>query len=68
MEMIKNTTSWGSPGGPVVEHLPANVGDSGLIPGPGRRHGATKPVHRNSWATSPRVRAPQWRVVPAHHN
>ena len=26
------------PGGPVVESLPANAGDMGLIPGPGRFH------------------------------
>ena len=34
------------PGGPVVENTPANAGDTGLIPGPGRYHlpGATKPV------------------------
>ena len=28
----------GSPGGPVVENPPANVGNTGLIPGPGRFH------------------------------
>ena len=26
------------PGGPVVENLPANAGDMGLIPGPERFH------------------------------
>ena len=26
------------PGGPVVESPPANAGDTGLIPGPGRFH------------------------------
>ena len=26
------------PGGPVVKDLPANAGDVGLIPGPGRSH------------------------------
>ena len=26
------------PGGAVVENLPANAGDRGLIPGPGRSH------------------------------
>ena len=26
------------PGGPVVKDLPANTGDVGLIPGPGRFH------------------------------
>ena len=26
------------PGGPVVKNLPANAGDRGLIPGPGKSH------------------------------
>ena len=26
------------PGGAVVKNLPANAGDTGLIPGPGRSH------------------------------
>ena len=26
------------PGSPVVENLPANAGDTGPIPGPGRSH------------------------------
>ena len=29
---------WDFPGGAVVESLPANAGDMGLIPGPGRSH------------------------------
>ena len=30
---------WGDfPGGPVVKNLPANAGDMGLIPSPGRFH------------------------------
>ena len=28
----------GFPGGSVVKNLPANVGDTGSIPGPGRSH------------------------------
>ena len=28
----------GFPGGAVVENLPANAGDTGLSPGPGRSH------------------------------
>ena len=28
---------WGFPGGPVVENLPFNTGDSGLIPGQGTK-------------------------------
>ena len=31
-------TSKGFPGGPVVKNPPANAGDMGLIPGPGRSH------------------------------
>ena len=29
---------WGFPGGAVVESLPANAGDTGSSPGPGRSH------------------------------
>ena len=29
---------WGFPGGAVVQNLPANAGDTGSIPGPGRSH------------------------------
>ena len=29
---------WGIPGGAVVENLPANAGDTGSSPGPGRSH------------------------------
>ena len=37
------------PGGAVVKNLPANAGDTGSSPGPGRSHmlGAAKPVHHN---------------------
>ena len=28
----------GFPGGPVVNNLPANAGDTGFIPGPGKYH------------------------------
>ena len=28
----------GFPGGPVVKNLPANAGNTGLIPGPARSH------------------------------
>ena len=39
----------GFPGGAVVENPPANAGDTGSSPGPGRSHmhGATKPVCHN---------------------
>ena len=29
---------WDFPGGPVDKNLPANTGDTGLIPSPGRFH------------------------------
>ena len=29
---------WGFPGGTVVKNLPANAGDTGSSPGPGRSH------------------------------
>ena len=29
---------WGFPGGAVIKNLPANAGDTGSIPGPGRSH------------------------------
>ena len=38
---LKNTlknSAWDFPGGAVVRKLPANAGDTGSIPGPGRSH------------------------------
>ena len=35
---MKSVDSGDFPGGPVVKNLPANAGDTGLIPGPGRSH------------------------------
>ena len=35
---LKNVLSWGFPGGTVVKNLPANAGDTGSSPGPGRSH------------------------------
>ena len=34
----KKTHSEGFPGGTVVKNPPANAGDTGSIPGPGRSH------------------------------
>ena len=31
-------TFWGFPGGTVVKNSPANAGDTGSSPGPGRSH------------------------------
>ena len=33
-----NNKNRGFPGGAVVKNLPANAGDTGLSPGPGRSH------------------------------
>ena len=35
---VKNPQNRGFPGGTVVENPPANAGDTGSIPGPGRSH------------------------------
>ena len=35
---LKNKQNRDLPGGPVVKNLPANAGDTGLIPGLGRSH------------------------------
>ena len=37
INLIKNNF-FGFPGGTVVRNLPANAGDMGSIPGPGRSH------------------------------
>ena len=34
----KNRVPWGFPGGSVVKNLPANAGDMGSSPGPGKSH------------------------------
>ena len=36
--ILKNKQSLGFPGGTVVKNLPANAGDTGSSPGPGRSH------------------------------
>ena len=38
MLTLKTNTVGTSLGGPVVKNPPANAGDAGLIPGPGRLH------------------------------
>ena len=35
---LKRIKVWDFPGVPVVKNPPANAGDLGLIPGPGRSH------------------------------
>ena len=41
---------WGFPGGAVVKNPPANAGDTGSIPGPGRSH-----MPRSNWARAPQL-------------
>ena len=38
LDWILKNNFWGFPGGTVVKNLPANAGDTGSIPGPGRSH------------------------------
>ena len=52
-------------GGSVVKNLPANAGDTGSIPGPGRSHISwSKPVHHNYGAHGPRACALQEEKLP----
>ena len=48
-EAFKIYIPWDFPGGTVVKNLPANSGDMGSSPGPGRTHmpHATKPMCHN---------------------
>ena len=48
--MIFKNFLQGFPGGAVVENPPANAGDTGSSPGPGRSH-----VPRSSWARAPQL-------------
>ena len=45
-----NNTLRGFPGGTVVENPPANAGETGSSPGPGRSH-----MPRSSWARAPQL-------------
>ena len=70
---------WGFPDGAVVNNPPANTGDTGSSPGPGRSHmpQSNKPVHHNYWACAlePACLEPvlynerdHHNEKPAHHN
>ena len=48
-ELLKSR-ALGFPGGAVVENLPANAGDTGSSPGPGRSH-----MPRSNWAREPQL-------------
>ena len=57
----KKNQNWGFPGGAVVKNPPANAGDMGLSPGPGRStcRRAIKPRCHNYWVFA---------LEPASHN
>ena len=38
LSSLLRNTSWGFPGGAVIKNLPANAGDMGSSPGPGRSY------------------------------
>ena len=62
--------SWDVSGGAVVKNLPANAGDTGLIPGPGKiPHAAEQlsPCATTTEACTTRAHAPQ-QEKPAHRN
>ena len=44
---------WDFPGGAVVKNPPANAGDTGLSPGPGRSHIATEQLSPCTTTTEP---------------
>ena len=59
----------GFPGGAVVKNLPANAGDTGSSPGPGRSHIPHAAEQLIPWATTtearvPTARAPQQEKPP----
>ena len=47
---VKNISLKGFPGGAVVKNPPANAGDMGSCPGPGRSH-----MPRSGWAREPQL-------------
>ena len=51
----------GFPGGAVVENLPANAGDMGSSPGPGRSH-----MLRSGWARASQPLSPHATTTEAH--
>ena len=48
--IINNNSYRDFPGGAVVKNLPANAGDMGSSPGPGRSH-----MPRSKWARAPQL-------------
>ena len=60
--MVKTRHPRDFPGGTVVKNPPANTGDTGLSPGPGRSH-----MLRSNWARAPQLLKPA-RLEPELHN
>ena len=50
---------WDFSGDPVVENLPANAGDMGLIPGPEIFHNVTGQLHSCVTTIEPVLESPQ---------
>ena len=64
--MDKSIILVGSPGGTVVNNLPANAGvarDPGLIPGLGRSPGKEMATHSHSCLENPMDRESRWATV-----
>ena len=57
----QNHGQGGFPGGTVVKNPPANAGDTGLSPGPGRSH-----MPRSNWACTPQLLSPCATTTEAH--
>ena len=57
---------WGFPGGAVVENLPANAGDTGSSPGPGRSHMPQSNEARVPQLLSLRSRAHEAQLLSPH--
>ena len=59
--LLKEKDFKGFPGGPVVKNLPANTGDTGSIPDPGRSH-----VLQSNEAHMPQVLSPCAATTQVH--
>ena len=59
MVLLLKWSEWDFPGGPVIKNPPANAGDLGSSPSPGRSHmlRETKLLCHNYWACAPEPRA-----------
>ena len=65
--LLKNKTELEDfPGGVVVRNLPANAGDTGLSPGPGRSHTRRSNEAREPQLLSPRAATTEARAPRAH--